>query len=199
MRKRAEIRKAEIVQTVLDLADQIGPDRVTTNAVAGEIDVTQAALFRHFPSKAALWQSVAEQLAETMGEAWAVALSDAVGPVDRILALIGAQLSQIEATPALPMLLFSRELNVENDALREVFRRQLGRFHALLLTEVEKAQKQALFQPNIAPDDIVVLLTSLVQGVAIRWALGKREFPLLETGLRLLNTQLTLLSTQERT
>lgn len=199
MRKRAELRKAEIVQTVLDLADQIGPDRVTTNAVAGEIDVTQVALFRHFPSKAALWQSVAEQLAETMATAWEAALQGADGPEARILALIGAQLSQIEATPALPMLLFSRELNVENDALRGVFRTQLARFHALLLAEVDQAQKQALFRPDIPADDVVVLLTSLVQGVAIRWVLGKRDFSLLDTGLRLLNAQLRLLSTDERT
>jgi len=54
VRKSAELRKAEIVATVLDLADRIGPDRVTTGAVASQIGVTQAALFRHFPTKAAL-------------------------------------------------------------------------------------------------------------------------------------------------
>ncbi len=60
MRKSAERRKAEIVIVVLALADRIGPDRVTTGAVATAIGVTQAALFRHFPTKAALWQAVAE-------------------------------------------------------------------------------------------------------------------------------------------
>jgi hypothetical protein len=34
MRKSAELRKAEIVAAVLDLADRIGPDRVTTGAAA---------------------------------------------------------------------------------------------------------------------------------------------------------------------
>ncbi len=62
MRKSAELRKAEIVATVLDLADGIGPDRVTTGAVASQIGVTQAALFRHFPTKDALWQAVAEHV-----------------------------------------------------------------------------------------------------------------------------------------
>ena len=49
------LRKAEIVRTVLALADRIGPDRVTTGAAAAAVGVTQAALFRHFPTKAALW------------------------------------------------------------------------------------------------------------------------------------------------
>ena len=40
MRKRAELRKAEIVATLLELADSIGPDRVTTGAVASAIGIT---------------------------------------------------------------------------------------------------------------------------------------------------------------
>lgn len=75
MRKPAEIRKAEIVAALLDLADRIGPDRVTTGAVASAVGVTQAALFRHFPTKAALWQAVAGQVAEGLASAWEEALA----------------------------------------------------------------------------------------------------------------------------
>ncbi len=128
MRKTSDLRKAEIVATILALADQIGPDRVTTGAVANEVGVTQAALFRHFPTKAAMWSAVADQVAETLTHAWnaAVALSEL--PVDRIRALIRAQLDQIAATPAMPMLLFSRELNVENAALAHGIPRAADRF-----------------------------------------------------------------------
>jgi len=43
VRKTSDLRKAEIVATILGLADRIGPDRVTTVAVAAEVGVTQAA------------------------------------------------------------------------------------------------------------------------------------------------------------
>ena len=39
-----------------------------------------------------------------------------------------------------------------------------------------------------------MLLTSLVQGVAIRWALGARDFDLQGEGLRLFEVQLRLLA-----
>ncbi|WP_343082442.1 TetR/AcrR family transcriptional regulator [Ostreiculturibacter nitratireducens] len=193
MRKPADIRKAEIVRTVLDLADRIGPDRVTTNAVAQAIGVTQAALFRHFPSKAALWEAVAEQVSDQLGEAWNVALRSTDAPVERLRALVGAQLAQIKSTPAMPMLLFSRELNVENDQLRRLFRDRLGAFHAVLATEIGQAQQLGAVRRDIEPADAAVLLSSLVQGVAIRWSLGSREFALVEEGLRLLDVQLQLL------
>lgn len=194
MRKPAELRKAEIVATVLDLADRIGPDRVTTGAVAAAIGVTQPALFRHFPTKAALWQTVAVQVADGLAVAWEDALRTGEAPLVRLRALIDAQLAQIAATPALPMLLFSRELNVTNAELRVTFHGTLSAFRGLLATEILAGQQDGAFRDDIAADDAAVLLTSLVQGVAIRWALGARDFALHDEGLRLFDVQCRLLA-----
>lgn len=196
MRKSAELRKAEIVATVLDLADRIGPDRVTTGAVASQIGVTQAALFRHFPTKAVLWQVVAGHVTERMAAAWNEALDRGGGPVVRLRALIAAQFSQIAATPALPMLLFSRELNVTNAELRATFGGTLMAFRNLLEAEVAAAQQAGALRRDIAADDAAALLTSLVQGAAIRWALGARDFDLRNEGLRLLEVQCRLLAVE---
>ncbi len=196
MRKRAELRKAEIVTAVLGMADRIGPDRVTTGAVASVVGVTQAALFRHFPTKATLWQTVAEHVAEGMAAAWDETLNFGDEPVARLRALIAAQFAQIVATPALPMLLFSRELNVTNAELRAIFNRTLMAFRGLLATEFGAGQKAGLLRADVAANDAAALLTSLVQGVAIRWALGARDFDLREEGLRLFDVQCRLLAAE---
>lgn len=197
MRKSAELRKAQIVATILDLADRIGPDRVTTGAVAGEIGVSQAAVFRHFPTKAEMWVAVADHVAGALTAAWAEALAESKPPVERLTALVGAQLDQITATPAMPMLLFSRELNVENAALRRAFRDRLATLHGLLMHEVVQGQQDRTLCGDIAAADVAALLTSLIQGVAIRWSLGARDFVLRDEGLRLLAVQVRLLGTKE--
>lgn len=46
--------------------------------------------------------------------------------------------------------------------------------------------------PDLAPKDAAVLLTSLVQGIAIRWSLVSRGFALEAEGTRLLEVQLAL-------
>jgi len=194
VRKPAEFRKAEIVVTVLDLADRIGPDRVTTGAVASTIGVSQAALFRHFPTKAVMWLAVADHVTEELTAAWELASAQADDPVGRLEALVAAQLGQIMVKPALPMLLFSRELNVGNKDLRVAFRGLLMRFQALIVTEVARGQEAGRLRRDLAPADVAVLLTSLVQGMAIRWSLGARDFSLIEEGVRLLNVQLRLLA-----
>lgn len=196
MRKSAELRKAEIVVAMLDLADRIGPDRVTTGAVALQIGVTQAALFRHFPTKSALWQTVAEHVAEGLAVAWDDALSVGDTPVVRLRALIAAQFAQIAATPALPMLLFSRELNVTNAGLRAIFHGKLMTFRTLLAREIGAGQDAGMLRGDIAAGDAAVLMTSLVQGVAIRWSLGTRDFDLRAEGLRLFDVQYRLLAVE---
>jgi hypothetical protein len=91
------------------------------------------------------------------------------------------------------MLLFSRELNVTNAELRTTFRDTLMAFHGLLAREVDSGRKAGLIRDDIAANDAAVLLTSLVQGVAIRWALGTRDFELSDEGLRLFDVQCRLL------
>ncbi len=197
MRKSAELRKAEIIAAVLDLADRIGPDRVTTGAAAAAVGVSQAALFRHFPTKDTLWLAVADHVAGELAMKWEQALSETDDPIDRVRALMGAQLGQIVATPTLPMLLFSRELNVGNEDLRAAFRNLLMKFQALIVTELARGQDAGSLRREVAPADAAVLLTSLVQGMAIRWSLGARNFSLTGEGMRLLDVQLRLLAAKE--
>lgn len=194
MRKSAQLRKAEIVAAVLDLADRIGPDRVTTSAAASAVGVSQAALFRHFPTKDAMWLAVTDHVAGELTTAWERALAGTDEPIDRLKTLMAAQLGQIAATPALPMLLFSRELNVGNDTLRAAFRDLLMRFQALITAELTRGQDMDCLRRDLAPTDAAVLLISLVQGMAIRWSLGARNFPLIEEGIRLVDVQLRLLA-----
>lgn len=134
-------------------------------------------------------------LAEGLETAWEEALRLGDTPIVRLRALISAQFGQIAAIPALPVLLFSRELNVTNAELRATFHGRLTTFHDLLAMEVRAAQKAGVLRGAIAANDAAVLLTSLVQGVAICWALGARDFDLRAEGLRLFDAQCRLLAT----
>jgi AcrR family transcriptional regulator len=196
-RQSAEERKTQIVAEVLRLADEIGPDRLSTTDVARAIGLSQPAIFRHFPTKGALWLAVAEDIANRLQGSWAEAEAGAAGPHMRLRALISAQLSAISETPALPSILFSRELQVDNQALRDVFRGLLGAFQDRLVAVIRDLQAAGDMKRDVSPEDVAILLTSLVQGVAIRWTLGARGFSLPQEGLRLFDVQLVLLNAEE--
>ncbi len=196
-RQSSEDRKAQIVTQVLRLADEIGPDRLSTTHVARAVGLSQPAIFRHFPTKGALWLAVAEDIAARLTAAWDLAEVHVTAPEARLKALIGAQLNAIAETPALPSILFSRELQVDNPPLRDVFRGLLGTFQMRLVAAIRGQQAAGGLRRDVTAEDAAMLLTALVQGVAIRWALGARGFGLVEEGLRLFHVQMALLRAEE--
>lgn len=190
IRKPAETRKAEIIEATLRLADKLGPDRLTTEAVAHAVGLTQPGIFRHFPKKQDLWEAVAARV-ETMMEArWTKAQSGDASATDRIRALIGAQLRLIQSTPAIPAILFSRELHTKNKGLRKAFFGLMSRFHRLIAGLVAQACAAGELRDDLDPDDAAYLVVGLVQGLAVRWSISGRTFDLTEEGNRLLELQL---------
>lgn len=185
-RKTAERRRSEIVDATLRLAGRLGPDRVSTEAVAAAVGLTQPGLFRHFPKKQALWAAVAARIGETMEAAWSESQRRDAPPPDRLLALLMAQLRLIQATPAIPAILFSHELHTRNRGLRQAFFGLLRRFHAALSERVGQAQASGALRGDVERDDLAFLLLGQVQGLAVRWSISGREFDLVEEGGRLL-------------
>ncbi|MDO9524540.1 MAG: TetR/AcrR family transcriptional regulator [Gemmobacter sp.] len=192
-RKSADDRKTEIVATMLRLADELGPDRLTTTEVAKAVGLTQPGIFRHFPTKQDLWLAVAVHVAERMTDAWSAVLDENLDPLPRIQALIRVQLHQIAENPAIPAILHSRELQSGNAALRAQFLDLMTRFQALLSEALTEGAARGVFRADLAPKDAAILLISLVQGLAIRWSLGRRAFSLEAEGARLMACQIDLM------
>src|SRR3546814_14574287 len=90
VRKPAEERKSEIVETALRLADKVGPDRLATGQIAEAVGLTQAALFRHFPKKKDLWQAIAARIGEKFQQSWHAIARGPGAPVGTRRALLTA-------------------------------------------------------------------------------------------------------------
>ncbi len=191
IRKTAEVRQAEIIDAALRLAARLGPERLTTEAIADAVGLTQPGVFRHFPTKQKLWEAVAARIGSMMETRWSKAQSPEDSPSSQLRAVVVAQLRLIQATPAIPAILFSRELHTQNEALRKYFLQLLGRFHGLVAEFVGRAKEVGEVRRDLEPDDAAYLIVSLVQGLAVRWSISARAFDLTGEGSRLLEVQLS--------
>lgn len=189
-RKTAEDRKDQIVETAIRLADTVGPDRLTTDMIAKDVGLTQPGIFRHFPKKENIWEAVAVHLSGRMSMAWDKAQKKTVSPVDQLEAVVMAQLNLIHKTPALPGIIFSRELHIENKVLRRAFFEIMNRFHTRLTKIIRAAIDEGRFKKGLPPEDAAFLLIGMIQSLAMRWSLSGRKIDLPATGARLLALQL---------
>jgi TetR/AcrR family transcriptional regulator len=53
-------RRVQILQTLASMLERPGAERITTAALAGKLDVSEAALYRHFASKAQMFEGLIE-------------------------------------------------------------------------------------------------------------------------------------------
>jgi AcrR family transcriptional regulator len=190
VRKPAEERKSEIVEATLRLADRVGPDRLTTGQIAQALGLTQPALFRHFPKKQDLWEAVAARIGEKFQQRWLAIERGPPDPLARLRGIVAAQLKLIQSTPAISAILFSRELHVENQALRVIFAQFMKNFHQRAERLIAAAQRDAQLRGDIDSRDATFLVIGLVQGLVLRWSLSGRSFDLPAEGDRLLGVQL---------
>lgn len=193
VRKPAEERKSEIVEAALRLADKVGPDRLATGQVAEAVGLTQAALFRHFPKKQDLWEAVAARIGEKFQQRWLAIERGPADPLDRLRGIVAAQLKLIQSIPAIPAILFSRELHVENRTLRLIFAELMNNFHRRIERFIDASQRNGALRRDISAGDAAFLVIGQVQGLVLRWSLSGRSFDLPAEGDRLLSAQLMTL------
>lgn len=190
VRKSTDERKDEIIDATLTLAHEVGPDRISTEAIAGRIGVTQAAVFRHFPRKQDIWDAVIGWVRQTMIRRWSESQEGHHAAGNRLRAILGAQLRFVRSVPALPALLLSREVTAGNSATRQVMLSLMAEFRQVLTEIIADGQNRGELRADIHAEKAANLLIAVVQGTAMRWLLNSRNFDIVAEGLALVDMTL---------
>ena len=138
-------RRVQILQTLAEMLEQPGSERITTSALAARLGVSEAALYRHFASKAQMFEGLIEFIEHSVFSlinlisARETSAPDGVAGSDgaRQTASIIAMLLQFaEKNPGMARVMVGDALVFENERLQQRMN--------LFLDKVESALKQAL-------------------------------------------------------
>ncbi|WP_424943134.1 TetR/AcrR family transcriptional regulator [Aliiroseovarius crassostreae] len=194
-RKPASVRKTEITRTAMDLAFEVGPDRVTTALIADRLGLTQPAIYKHFPSKDDIWDAVTDALCQRI-DANIRAAADHPRPLDQLRALVMGQLRLLHDHPALPEIMVMRDPTADTTAVRTRVTLCMGGLRAAIHRAMREGQSVGEIRSDLDTEDSTNLLISVVQGLALRLLRFRETENFLSTGARLLDLQLRLLTTQ---
>lgn len=190
-RKSASDRKAEIQQTTLDLAFEVGPDHVTTGMIAAKLGLTQPALYKHFPKKGDIWAAIADQLGQRVGANIARATATTTDPLERIRLLVLGHLQLVRETPALPEIMVMRDASSNHAMVQSAIQTRMTDFRGTLVAAVIAAIESGEFRDNIAAKDAATLIFGVIQSLVLRLMVTRNTAILLEDGARLLDLQLS--------
>lgn len=181
-RKSHEERTAEIVETAVSLAAEDGPKNVTTQSIADRIGVAQATVFRHFPTRDAIFRAAMEWIAGGLFKVLE-GLFDGDAPADeRLKRLLLRQVAFISRRRGMPRLLFSDQLHRDDPELKATVRRIMERYAGRLAALLAEGVESGVFRADLDPERTAWMVMALIQGTVMRWSIYDFEFPLEEEG-----------------
>jgi AcrR family transcriptional regulator len=178
-RRSTEVRRQEVVLTVLTLAGEIGVAAITTQAIAERMGLTQGAVFRHFPNKEAIWSAVMDWVEARLDEVYRGQPGNT--PLAEARRIFAAYTHLFMAYPAVPRLFFCDtfhhpypELHARLQAMVRACQARLG---ALLARAVDEGRVRADVSAPVAAN----LFLACVQGLAFQTCvLGIVDDPIAE-------------------
>ena len=160
-------RRLQILQTLAAMLEQPGAERVTTAGLAAKIGVSEAALYRHFASKAQMFEGLIDFVDQSaMGLIRQVTDREPAGPqqAGRIVALL---LQFAEKNPGMSRVMNGEALVLEHERLQERINLLFDKIEAQLRQSLKNADT-----PTSGTDVQVTasLLVAFMQGRLQRYA-----------------------------
>ena len=173
-------RRVQILQALATMLEQPGAERVTTAALAAKLEVSEAALYRHFASKAQMFEGLIDFIEETVFSLVNQIQTRHPGEGQRQAAGIAAVLVQFaERNPGMTRVMVGDALVFEHERLQQ----RMNQFFDKLEAALRQCLREALDASGAATPtaDAQVrasLLTAFLVGRLQRFARsGFRKLP----------------------
>lgn len=164
----AEQRRAVTVETVVELAGERNPGDITTAAIAERMKLTHGALFRHFPSKEAIWEAVMEWVSARMLSFVAEAASSRESPLAALEAVFMAHIAFVAKHPGVPRMIFGELQRAEETATKRMVRKIMARYSERLREIIEKGKALREIDPAIDDAAAAMVFIGTIQGLVMQ-------------------------------
>ncbi|AZT85298.1 nucleoid occlusion factor SlmA [Marinobacter sp. NP-4(2019)] len=140
-------RREAILQALVELLETDPGARITTAGLAKSVGVTEAALYRHFPSKRKMFEALIDFADEAVFSRCQVILQEQEDARARLQQLANLVLVFAERNPGLCCVLTGDALMGENEALRK----RASHFFERLETQVRQILKEGEIRQGLRP------------------------------------------------
>jgi len=164
----ADERRAVTVAAVIALAAEQNPQEITTTAIADRMSLTQGALFRHFPTKEAIWQAVMEWVAEVLLARIDDAAQTAASPLAALEVMFMAHIDFVAQHPGVPRILFGELQRAEATPAKRAVQTLLEQYGLRLHALVEQGIAQGELDREVDPTAAATLFIGSIQGLVMQ-------------------------------
>jgi TetR/AcrR family transcriptional regulator len=163
-------RRVQILQALATMLEQPGAERITTAALAGRLQVSEAALYRHFASKAQMFEGLIDFIEQSVFTLINQIQERQAGEPLRQAAAIATLLVQFaERNPGMTRVMVGDALVYENERLQQRMNQFFDRIESTL-KQCLRTDSAPSSTPTVDAQVRASLLTAFVLGRLQRFA-----------------------------
>jgi TetR/AcrR family transcriptional regulator len=164
----ADERRAVTVEAVVELAGSVNPSEITLAAIAKHMNVTQGALFRHFPSKDAIWQAVMEWMAERLLSRIDRAARGIESPLESLRAMFMSHVEFVIEHPGVPRMMFGELQRAESSPAKRMAQTLIQRYAERIRALIEAGKASGEIAAEVGTQAAATLFIGTIQGLVMQ-------------------------------
>ena len=179
-RRSTAIRKQQIIDAARKLIIKKGSEHLTVRAMAKEVGLTEAAIYRHFRSKREILSFLMNHIMDTMlhdVERTATENSPSLDTIDQALK---QHLSEIEQRKGMSFQIIAEIISLGDKKLNKDVYEKLNVYIDRLKHLLSEGVRSGSVKDDIDLGAAALLLFGMIQGLANIWALSGYSFDLSE-------------------
>ena len=164
MPPRKSQRRQQILEALAQMLEANPGNRITTAGLAKQVGVSEAALYRHFPSKTKMFEGLIEFIEDTLFSRVSIILGEEHTAAQRCEKMLILLLVFTERNPGLSRILTGDALAGETERLRQRVAQLFDRFETQLKQVIREAELREGLRPSIPLPAAANLLMAAAEG-----------------------------------
>jgi TetR/AcrR family transcriptional regulator len=157
-------RRQQILEALAHMLEESPGERITTAGLARTVGVSEAALYRHFPSKAKMFEGLIEFIEENIFSRVSLIIDNEATALARCEKILGLLLTFAERNPGMSRILTGDVLIGETERLRARINQFYDRLETQLRQILRDAELREGVRPTIPVSSAVNLLMANAEG-----------------------------------
>jgi TetR/AcrR family transcriptional regulator len=158
-------RKLQILQTLAAMLERPKGEKITTAALASKLDVSEAALYRHFASKAQMFEGLIEFIESTVFGLINQITEQQENGLSQVQAITGMLLNFAERNPGMTRVMIGDALVNEDERLQA----RMNQFIDRVELAIKQSLRTAVMQGQANETEVAARANMIASLVLGRW------------------------------
>ena len=164
MTPRKSQRRQQILEALAQMLEAAPGERITTARLASHVGVSEAALYRHFPSKSKMFEGLIEFIEETLFSRINIILAEDPHVGSRCEKMLSLLLGFAERNPGITRIMTGDALAGETERLHTRVAQLFDRFETQLKQVLREAEMREGLRPALPVNTAANLLLAAAEG-----------------------------------